>query len=79
MADPRPREQPAKTSPADPEAPSDSLAALDDDYLDEQEVQSFPASDAHSDWAGPGPDLSGDLNGQSPPGPPIRTECVRRP
>ena len=53
MADPRPRDEPAKTSQADPEAPSDSLAALDDDYLDEQEVQSFPVSDAHSDWAGP--------------------------
>ena len=52
MADPRPRDEPAKTSPADPEAPSDPLAA-DDDYLDEQEAQSFPASDAHSDWAGP--------------------------
>jgi hypothetical protein len=25
-----------------------------DDYLDEQEDQSFPASDPHSDWAGPG-------------------------
>lgn len=24
-----------------------------DDYLDEQEAESFPASDAHSDWAGP--------------------------
>lgn len=24
-----------------------------DDYLDEQEMESFPASDAHSDWAGP--------------------------
>lgn len=23
------------------------------DYLDEQEVESFPASDPHSDWAGP--------------------------
>lgn len=24
-----------------------------DDYLDEQEDESFPASDPHSDWAGP--------------------------
>jgi hypothetical protein len=24
-----------------------------DDYQDEQEVESFPASDPHSDWAGP--------------------------
>jgi hypothetical protein len=25
-----------------------------DDYLDEQEADSFPSSDPHSDWAGPG-------------------------
>ena len=24
-----------------------------DDYLDEQEAESFPASDPHSDWSGP--------------------------
>lgn len=24
-----------------------------DDYLDEEEIESFPASDPHSDWAGP--------------------------
>jgi hypothetical protein len=24
-----------------------------DDYLDEQEAESFPSSDPHSDWAGP--------------------------
>ena len=27
-----------------------------DDYLDEQEEDSFPASDPHSDWSGPRPD-----------------------
>jgi hypothetical protein len=25
-----------------------------EDYLDEQEAESFPSSDPHSDWAGPG-------------------------
>jgi hypothetical protein len=25
----------------------------DDSYLDRQEEESFPASDPHSDWAGP--------------------------
>jgi hypothetical protein len=24
-----------------------------DDYLDEEEAESFPSSDPHSDWAGP--------------------------
>lgn len=24
-----------------------------EDYLDEEEIESFPASDPHSDWAGP--------------------------
>jgi hypothetical protein len=31
-----------------------------DGYLDEQEEESFPASDPHSDWAGPGPEAEGD-------------------
>jgi hypothetical protein len=53
MADPRPSDEPAEMSVADPEGPSNSLGAAVDDDVDEQEVESFPASDAHSDWAGP--------------------------
>jgi hypothetical protein len=53
MADPRPSDEPAETSVADPEGLSNSLGVAGDDDLDEQEVESFPASDAHSDWAGP--------------------------
>ena len=53
MADPRPSEEPAEISVAGPEALSNSVGLTADDYLDEQEVESFPASDAHSDWAGP--------------------------
>ncbi len=30
------------------------------DHVDEQEEESFPASDPHSDWAGPGPDRDPD-------------------
>jgi hypothetical protein len=33
---------------ADPQEPGRSS----DDYLDEQEEESFPASDPHSDWSG---------------------------
>jgi hypothetical protein len=50
MLDPRPNDQTAE-GPQDgsgsPEAPAH------DGYLDEQEDESFPASDPHSDWAGP--------------------------
>ena len=35
-----------------PEMP-DEAHELVDRRLDEEEVQSFPASDPHSDWAGP--------------------------
>ena len=38
--------------PASKEAP-DAVGQKTDDYLDEQETGSFPASDPHSDWAGP--------------------------
>ena len=36
----------------DEEARADSGGARGDDYLDEQEEESFPASDPHSDWSG---------------------------
>ena len=36
--------------PTDP--PADGEATVED-YLDQQEDESFPASDPHSDWAGP--------------------------
>ena len=49
---------------ADPESttsPSDSAVSGGDDpgpdRVDEQEDESFPASDPHSDWAGGPPDL----------------------
>jgi hypothetical protein len=38
------------------EAPSTDPQGDDNlahDYLDEQEAESFPSSDPHSDWAGP--------------------------
>ncbi len=47
-----PAGQSVNTVPADKRAPGTAGPALDD-YLDEQEVESFPASDPHSDWAGP--------------------------
>ena len=33
--------------------PADAAGHDRDEYLDEQEEESFPASDPHSDWAGP--------------------------
>ena len=53
MADPRPGDEPAEVPLGEPEGQWNSVAVAPDDYLDEQEVESFPASDAHSDWAGP--------------------------
>jgi hypothetical protein len=35
------------------EGPQDGSGSVHDEYLDEQEDESFPASDPHSDWAGP--------------------------
>jgi hypothetical protein len=32
---------------------AESSTSVSDDDLDEQENESFPASDPHSDWAGP--------------------------
>ena len=43
----------AETSLAEPEGLPNAVGVELDDYLDEQEVGSFPASDPHSDWAGP--------------------------
>ena len=53
MADARSSDEQAEMSDAGPEGPSGSVEAVTDEDLDEQEVESFPASDAHSDWAGP--------------------------
>ena len=53
MADPRPSDEPAEVSLGEREGQWDSVEVAPEDYLDEQEVESFPASDAHSDWAGP--------------------------
>ena len=38
----------------EPESPSHHApGSRREDYLDEQEEESFPASDPHSDWSGP--------------------------
>jgi hypothetical protein len=51
MPDPQPNPEPSGTAAGPvPAAPEPSAY----DHLDEQEVESFPASDPHSDWAGPG-------------------------
>jgi hypothetical protein len=50
MAQGRAREEPVPPRSADPVGVSDRPV---DDDLDEQEAESFPASDPHSDWAGP--------------------------
>jgi hypothetical protein len=47
MANAKPTDERAETPPA---ALKDTS---DDEHLDEQEDESFPASDPHSDWAGP--------------------------
>jgi hypothetical protein len=52
MVDPRPNDQAAE-GPQDGSGPSGASGPAHDDYLDEQENESFPASDPHSDWAGP--------------------------
>jgi hypothetical protein len=49
MPEPRSNREPA--GPASGQAPKEPEPY---DDLDEQEVESFPASDPHSDWAGPG-------------------------
>ena len=52
MLDPRPNDAATEGS----EDGSGSLGpppSVHEDYLDEQEDESFPASDPHSDWAGP--------------------------
>lgn len=52
MAHRIPAGQSAKAAPAN-QRPSDTARLTLDEYLDEQEAESFPASDPHSDWAGP--------------------------
>jgi hypothetical protein len=53
MAEPKPTDERAETSATDPEVPPAGVKGTADEYLDEQEDESFPASDPHSDWAGP--------------------------
>lgn len=52
MGDPRSTEHPTTSAvpPDQPAVPPDPSAT---DKLDEEEDESFPASDPHSDWAGP--------------------------
>jgi hypothetical protein len=52
MLDPKPDDE-ASDGPQDGPGPPGSSGRVTDDYLDEQECESFPASDPHSDWAGP--------------------------
>ena len=42
-----------KTEPSEGSAEHETAVAREE-RLDEQEEESFPASDPHSDWAGPG-------------------------
>jgi len=50
MPDPHPKRETDGPAPSPAAIPADPGP---DDSLDEQEVESFPASDPHSDWAGP--------------------------
>ncbi|HUJ65892.1 MAG TPA: hypothetical protein VLX59_10160 [Acidimicrobiales bacterium] len=50
MSDPHAQREAAGPASARPPVPPDAGPY---DSLDEQEVESFPASDPHSDWAGP--------------------------
>jgi hypothetical protein len=50
MPAPQPNQEPTGTGPDQvPDGPEVTTY----DAQDEQEVESFPASDPHSDWAGP--------------------------
>jgi hypothetical protein len=53
VADPRQPEEHAEMATVEPGDSPQPVGAAGDDYLDEQEDESFPASDPHSDWAGP--------------------------
>jgi hypothetical protein len=54
MAEPLPSNKQAGPSEDGSSEAHDPTRPTLDEYLDEQEDQSFPASDPHSDWAGPG-------------------------
>jgi hypothetical protein len=45
-----------RSAPTDPDAPARQVDGSDRDRVDEQEDESFPASDPHSDWAGAPPE-----------------------
>ena len=53
MANPSPNDERAETPATDSKDPPARVGRAADEYLDEQEDESFPASDPHSDWAGP--------------------------
>lgn len=42
----------SSSDPRTPDQPSEQESS-EDAYLDDEEADSFPASDPHSDWAGP--------------------------
>ncbi len=52
MLDPRANDNTADRNTEGAGSPEPSTP-VSDDYIDEQECESFPASDPHSDWAGP--------------------------
>jgi len=53
VADVTPDNDPAENAPVDQGSELSALGGATDEHLDEQEAESFPASDPHSDWAGP--------------------------
>jgi hypothetical protein len=53
MANAKPADERAETPATDKDDGPTSGGGAPDEYLDEQEDESFPASDPHSDWAGP--------------------------
>jgi hypothetical protein len=46
------RERRSTEGPGPDADPQERDGRRSDDYLDEQEEESFPASDPHSDWSG---------------------------
>jgi hypothetical protein len=52
MPDPRVNDKTGDTNTGGAGSP-EPATPVSDEYLDEQEDESFPASDPHSDWAGP--------------------------
>ena len=53
MPDPKQTESGAPEPEAEPDRTLDDDRARLDRHIDEQEEESFPASDPHADWSGP--------------------------